>query len=221
MRTNSKTDSYTLTEYDHENWWYFLETKYPENYRCACQYYSNWDDILMEEGYRPGNFDVNDYFEIYGLPRITAAKGYITVNGECVKRYDGYERWKALRKEFEELKQTELFKQWKEEQYYHCQNKKCAWCRRYIDIHKPYTHVDHIKPLIADGDNSLSNLVLTCSRCNRTKGTKAKGYNNSMNKGYSNSKPYWIKPNKYEDEESDDCSSDYLYNNLDFSDLPL
>ncbi|MBR3138555.1 HNH endonuclease [Candidatus Saccharibacteria bacterium] len=220
MRTDYATDNYILTEYDCENWWNFLENEYPENYDLACKYYSDEDEIFMEEGYRPGNFDVNDYFTIYGLPRITARKGYITVNGEFVKRYDNFEGWKALRDEFEELKKTDLFRKWKEEEYI-CQDKKCAWCKRYINIHLPCTHTDHIKPLITNGDNSLSNLVLTCSRCNRIKGTKGRGYNSTMNKEYYNAKPSWIKPNKYAEEELSD-SYEYLYDNeLDLSEVPF
>ena len=43
-----------------------------------------------------------------------------------------------------------------------------------------------------------------------------------MSKDYSNAKPYWIKPNKYEDEEPDDETFDYCYDNeLDLSEVPF
>ena len=226
MKTDYANDKYVLNDFDHENWWYFLETEYPENYDLAHQYDSNWDRILMEEGYRPGNFDINDYFEIYGLPRINARDGIITVDGEFIKRYGSFEKYKALREEFEELKKTDLFKKWKEEQYYHCQDGQCAWCRRKIYLHNPLTHADHIRPLSIDGDNSLSNLVLSCARRNKFKGAKGKGFNDYKNKHYSNSKPSWIKPNKYEDKlvEDDVVVEPYEYafdSDLDLSEIPF
>ena len=61
MKTDSRTDSDDiLTQFDAENWWNFMLENYPENYECASRYYTNKDDILCEEGLRPGNFDVND-----------------------------------------------------------------------------------------------------------------------------------------------------------------
>ncbi len=112
-----------------------------------------------------------------------------------------YERWWRLRYEFEELKKSERFKKWKREQWI-CQKKRCAWCKRLIGLNTPYTHVDHVVPLFYGGTNATNNLVLTCSRCNKTKGFKTRGYNNKENgsgkerKG-GNKKPNWIRENRY------------------------
>lgn len=120
------------------------------------------------------------------------------------KRQLRYSRWQRLRHEFDELKKTDQFKRWKNEEYV-CQDKKCAWCKNPIGLHTHYTHVDHVVPLFCGGDNSASNLVLTCSSCNKAKGYKTYGYNDSWESdkhngiGY-NAKPSWIAPNKYDDE---------------------
>lgn len=115
-----------------------------------------------------------------------------------------YDRWQRLRHEFDEAKTTDQFRRWKNEQYL-CQDKKCAWCKKPIGLHTQYTHVDHVVPLFYGGDNSASNLVLTCSSCNKAKGYKTYGYNDSWegdknNRVGRNAKPSWIKANKYDDE---------------------
>lgn len=121
-----------------------------------------------------------------------------------LERQYRYDRWQRLRGEFDELKKTDQFRRWKNEEYI-CQGKKCAWCKKPIGLHTQYTHVDHIAPLFYGGDNSASNLVLTCSSCNKAKGYKTRGYNDSWegdkyNRTGHNAKPSWITPNKYDDE---------------------
>lgn len=108
--------------------------------------------------------------------------------------------WQTRRQKFEELRLTPEFKLWKEEQY-KCQDKKCAWCRKPIQLNSYYTHIDHIKPLYHDGTNDYYNLVLACSYCNRRKGDWTTGWTGEpfeIAKHHTNSKPDWIKPNKYE-----------------------
>ncbi len=109
-------------------------------------------------------------------------------------------RWQKARNEFEELRLTPEFKLWKEEQY-KCQDKKCAWCRKPIQLNSYYTHIDHIKPLYHGGTNDYYNLVLACSSCNRRKGDWTTGWTGEpfeIAKHHMNSRPDWIKPNKYE-----------------------
>ncbi|MBO7657114.1 HNH endonuclease [Candidatus Saccharibacteria bacterium] len=200
MKPNTNgVDDYVLTQYDKENWWNFLVTEYPDNYTCACQYYSDQDPILAQEHVKPHNFFVNDYFRIYELPVITAADGIIKVNGTCVKRYSGFEEWKQKRLEFEELKKTPLFKKWKKEEF-KCQHGRCAWCGRKISLYDSRTQIDHIVPLYYDGDNSLDNLVICCLDCNRFKGAKYRGFNSSMDNSKTNFKPQWIEHNRYTDD---------------------
>ena len=121
-----------------------------------------------------------------------------------LERQMRYAQWQRLRHEFDELKKTEEFRRWKNEEYL-CQDKKCAWCKRPIGLHTQYTHVDHIEPLFYGGDNSASNLVLTCSACNKAKGYKTRGYNDNWdgdkyNRVGRNARPSWIAVNKYDDE---------------------
>lgn len=48
-------------------------------------------------------------------------------------------------------------------------SKKCYWCEKKIG--KLY-HIDHVIPLANGGEHVLSNLVVSCSKCNLTKGSK-------------------------------------------------
>lgn len=105
--------------------------------------------------------------------------------------------WHKQRNTFDLLKETPQFKQWKSEQYL-CQDKKCAWCKNPIGLHTQYTHVDHIIPLFQGGNNHPDNLVLSCSMCNKRKGDRIFGYNNESDCMSINSKPKWIKPNKFD-----------------------
>lgn len=114
------------------------------------------------------------------------------------KRQVEIDCWKEKRNSYAELRQTDNFKKWKLEQY-SCQNGRCAWCKRPISLHSQYTHVDHINPLYKGGTNNADNLVLACSYCNKRKGDRQYGYNDERNGRAYNSKPTWIKPNKYED----------------------
>ena len=107
---------------------------------------------------------------------------------------------------------------WKKEQYT-CQEKKCAWCKKFIKLYDLRTHIDHVKPLIFDGDNSLDNLVITCADCNKNKGTKGKGFNSAMDGGKLNAVPWWIKPNKY---ACEDDGVNLIYDEeLDLSGVPF
>ncbi len=194
MNTKNTTKT-PLTEFDTENWWDFLINEYPENYHAAYLYYHDNDDPDLEaEGCCPRNFDINDYFYICILPRISAVGGIIRVDGKEVKRYGGFDKWARKRLEFEKLKETSLFKSWKYEQF-GCQDFECAWCKRRIS--PKYAQVDHVNPLFYDGTNNLNNLVLTCRKCNCQKSIKPTGYNDFMNDHYKNAVPRWIKPNSY------------------------
>lgn len=48
------------------------------------------------------------------------------------------------------------------------QHGRCAYCQRYVG--STY-HIDHKLPITRGGTNDLSNLQLTCPRCNMRKGT--------------------------------------------------
>lgn len=67
------------------------------------------------------------------------------------------------------------FKEWFTKRW--TKNKKCEYCQRKIDINDnkwPYSKqlsIDHRTPLAHGGDNRLSNLAITCVRCNMIKTT--------------------------------------------------
>lgn len=115
---------------------------------------------------------------------------------------DRIQTWKKRREEFNLLKHSTEFKIWRKEQY-NCQNHQCAWCKEWILEKSEFTHVDHILPLFHGGTNDFSNMVLSCSTCNkRRKGSKVKGFNEDniifeeLNDDF-NTIPSWIKINKY------------------------
>jgi 5-methylcytosine-specific restriction endonuclease McrA len=47
------------------------------------------------------------------------------------------------------------------------QDARCAYCNK--PLHDAY-HIDHKQPIAKGGTNELSNLHLTCPRCNMRKG---------------------------------------------------
>lgn len=69
------------------------------------------------------------------------------------------------RVEFNKLKKTSEFKQWKHKQF-HKQFGRCAYCEIRLRKQGVIVHIDHIQPLYFGGDNNYENLVLTCKECN-------------------------------------------------------
>lgn len=178
MNSNKRLDDYGLTHADKQAWWEYIEHFQPEYYEGAKFYYSGKHDPNLEPDYVPQDMDINDYLaEFKGLPRIKtdSARGVILVNGNAVKRYLGHSQWCEKRLYFARLKQTPAFKRWKDTQYA-CQDGKCAWCCKHIDLYSPQTHVDHILPLLWWGTNEFSNLVLSCDDCNMEKAANTAGY---------------------------------------------
>jgi len=54
-------------------------------------------------------------------------------------------------------------------------NGKCFYCQKKFFSKKEMT-VDHIIPVSAGGKDTLANMILSCQKCNSTKGSKALGY---------------------------------------------
>lgn len=48
---------------------------------------------------------------------------------------------------------------------------RCAYCKGQL-LYNDNWHIDHIKPISKGGTNDLTNLVLSCSRCNLEKRDK-------------------------------------------------
>lgn len=78
-----------ITKEDKVAWWGYLENHLPDNFVLAIKYYDkNYPDPLLEHlGKNKDDFTVNDYFEIYGRPRVSAINGEIIVDGKQVGTY--------------------------------------------------------------------------------------------------------------------------------------
>ena len=75
---------------------------------------------------------------------------------------------------------------------------KCAYCDKEVDI-KSAT-IDHIVPKYKGGHNVKSNMVCSCSKCNRSKGSVLlEDWYNSSNSHYSEERlgkiKHWIEDN--------------------------
>lgn len=124
-----------------------------------------------------------------------------------------------FRNEFNEMKNTNTFKEWKMSQY-RCQNGQCAWCKCHLDIHSPNTQVDHLKPLCQGGTNDYSNLVLACKSCNYwcKKGNYTwRDRNGTVHNGWS--KPSWIQDNPIVTTKQTENHSNS--NSYDLSEIPF
>lgn len=54
---------------------------------------------------------------------------------------------------------------------YVVQDGKCIHCDCYLDPNAPMKwEIDHLNPMSGTGDNSPSNIVISCTKCNRRKG---------------------------------------------------
>ena len=93
------------------------------------------------------------------------------------------EYWGLISFAYGKIKQTNIFKLWRKEQF-DCQFGKCAICNKPMELR--FAQVDHIKPRYKKGTNYSSNLALVHKKCNELKGAKS---------GYE--RPDWIKSNKY------------------------
>lgn len=193
-----KRKEYRLTDADRDAWWSYLERELPKNYVLAKQRKTGHDPYL--EGLcSPLQIDVNDYFEIYDLPRVTATNREIRVNGKVVEHYRDGESYKRLREEFDKLHETEEYHTWKKYQHGISQCGLCAWCRKPIqNCYDGSAEVDHIVPLLHFGTNDARNLVVACKECNQEKKADTEGWNGGKGVPGPNSKPLWIKPNIYD-----------------------
>ncbi len=69
--------AFTLTNEDKKSWWNYLEQYYPGNYELAKRYYSSAEDpTLRTFGVNKQNYTINEYFAIYGLPKIYTDKNH-------------------------------------------------------------------------------------------------------------------------------------------------
>ena len=107
-----------------------------------------------------------------------------------VKLNDTDEYWSLISYVYGKVKQTNIFRIWKNEQF-DCQFGKCAICGKPM-LSLRYCQVDHIKPRYKRGTNYSNNLALVHKKCNEYKSAKT---------GYK--RPKWIKHNRYAEQFDD------------------
>lgn len=73
--------NFSLTDEDKKAWWDTLEKRFPRNYNMAIRYYNDMEDpALSQIGLSKNDFTVNEYFEIYGLPRVYTDENHRVVS---------------------------------------------------------------------------------------------------------------------------------------------
>lgn len=198
-KTVDRTDDGTLTRDDKEAWWDYLSHYLPNHFELAMALKTGAYDSVLERTLSIHDFTYNQLFKIYGLPTVHTKNHAIVIDDkEAVKMLEkvDYEKRKRI---YNLCHQDDNFHKWKEYQYIHSQDGKCAWCEKPVAYSD--TQVDHIKPLRFGGKNVSWNLVIACKCCNRKKCADKTGWNNNKTKNNSepNAKPSWIKENKHAD----------------------
>jgi 5-methylcytosine-specific restriction endonuclease McrA len=184
------------TRLDTEVWWSYLKEHYPLNYKLAKSYYNGESDPNLEGICKPRDLNINDYFELYNLHRVTAKDDEVRVDGKLVSKYRPYADYVEQRRIFDEAHKKSAFWVWKRRQYV-CQDCRCAWCKKHVEMNE--VEVDHVKPLAHFGSNRAGNLVLACRDCNREKMADMYGWNEQRDRGKLNARPSWIKFNPHWD----------------------
>lgn len=99
-------------------------------------------------------------------------KQYIRIKlppADCYKLpYRGYVG-KKVRKELNAIRGTETYRKMRVRMLQR-QNFKCFYCN--CDLSNQKANIEHIVPVKAGGSNHSSNLVMSCSPCNKAKGNK-------------------------------------------------
>ena len=108
--------------------------------------------IEYQKKYRAYNKErIRDYWKMYRA----------TEQGKTVKRNSNHKR-RTL------TKNGDVTVQQLKELYLTAKN--CYWCN--TKLNKNNTHLDHLMPLSKGGEHTLSNLVISCRKCNLSKNAK-------------------------------------------------
>jgi 5-methylcytosine-specific restriction endonuclease McrA len=183
-----------LTIADVEAWWEYIRRYLPDNYKLAKALKGGVYDPILQMQCDNDIFNYNDYFDIYGLPRVRTVNHEILVNNTSKLQIADNESYLKAKNIFKVAHFDDRFHEWKIYQYAYSQNGKCAWCQRNIEYDK--TEVDHIQPLAFKGKNVSWNLVVACEHCNGKKYIDTNGWNDECDGTKKNQKPSWIKENK-------------------------
>lgn len=192
-KAESSDLSNDLTTADCAAWWTYLKLYLPKNFERAMLHKHIKQDTNIGDLKGVENLHINDYFELYSLPRVKAANGVIFVNGENRIRYANRYSYFINRDIFTLAHKNRCFYAWKDKQLNQCQDGRCAWCRKHVELKD--SEVDHILPLIFFGKNEPWNMVVACKDCNKAKSSNTKGWNDTGNNFLSNKKPKWIQRN--------------------------
>lgn len=133
------------------------------------EYYFNNIDIIKEKSkeYRDKNFEIlKEKKKIYIKNNIEAVK-------ERHRKYRQTEKGKLIAKNMKHRRRTaektgDVTTEQLKELYEN--TKFCYWCNNKLT--KNDTHLDHYQPISKGGLHTISNLVLSCSYCNKTKSSK-------------------------------------------------
>ena len=198
MIKNARKDisSTRLTKIDGVAWWEFIRLCLPINYERALVHRKIKEDMIIGDLDGIERLNINDYFELYNLPRVTAENGIISVNGIPKVRYANRMNYFRERNIFTIAHHDKRFYVWKKVQLEKCQNGHCAWCNKLIKTKE--AEVDHVLPLIFFGKNEPWNMVVCCKDCNKMKAADVSGWNEGGDRLIRNKKPSWIKKNSYD-----------------------
>lgn len=196
MIKNTRKDisSTRLTKIDGVAWWEFIRLCLPINYERALIHRKIKEDMTIGDLDGIERLNINDYFELYNLPRVTAENGIISVNGIPKVRYANRMNYFRQRDIFMITHYDKRYFVWKKVQLEECQNGHCAWCNKPIQAKE--AEVDHVLPLIFFGKNEPWNMVVCCKECNKTKAADVSGWNEAGDRLIGNKKPSWIKKNR-------------------------
>jgi hypothetical protein len=194
IKNTHNSNNSRLTMADNAAWWEFIKLCMPLNCERAHIHKNIKSDANIGDLDGIERLNINDYFELYCLPRVTAERGIVSVNGIPKIRYAnraGYYKNQGI---FVIAHSDKRFYVWKRVQLEKCQNGRCAWCGEKISMNG--SHVDHVQPLVFFGKNEPWNMVVTCEECNKAKSSEVNGWNEFGDKLVRNKKPSWIKKNK-------------------------
>lgn len=118
--------------------------------------------------------------------------------------------WLETTKEFYHWKKTPEFQKWRKKQFLK-QGGLCWYCQDYLPVTKQ--NVEHKLARSRGGRNNRNNLVLSCSGCNKAKGSSvlSRDERTRPNKQNKNLKGTYLKNKKHFENVYGQCSDNSLH----------